>query len=116
MDSNVKKVENLNLEQEKKLDEIVKKYPKYLPLGSIVMLKNGWKKIMIIGYSPIDMNKENKVYDYMACLYPEGVINTNYNILFNHEDIKQIFALGLRDEEQQNFMLKLPDLIKNAKK
>lgn len=110
-DTKVTFVENLNIQNEQKQKAILDMYPKYLPLGSIVVLKNGWKKLMIMGYSAINMDTKDKIYDYIACLYPEGVIQSNYNILFNHEDIRSIYALGLVDDEQKDFMSKIDDLI-----
>lgn len=111
-DSNeIYEVENLNYLNELKQKEILKKYPKYLPLGSVVILKNAWRKVMIMGFSPIDMDKKDKIYDYLGCLYPEGIIRTDVNILFNHEDIKEIKAIGLIDEEQKEFMSKIDELI-----
>ena len=109
-------LENLNLQNEQKQKELIEKYSKYLPLGSVVVLKNGWKKLMITGYSAINMDTKNNVYDYIACLYPEGVIQSDYNILFNYEDIKSIFAIGLIDDEQKSFVNKLPDLIGDKEK
>lgn len=78
-------------------------YSRYLPLGSIVYLKEGKKRIMITGYSQINMDKQQDIYDYLGCLYPEGVVNTELNILFNHQDIETICAIGLIDEEQKKF-------------
>ncbi len=77
----------------------IKKYPKFLPLGSIVILKKGTLKIMIDGYLQVDVNDKNKVYDYIGCIYPCGSIRSDFNILFNHEDIDEIIAIGLRDKE-----------------
>ena len=37
---------------------------KYLPLGSIVKLKNSDKKLMIIGYYSLEYNNSVKIYDY----------------------------------------------------
>ena len=76
---------------------------KYLPIGSVVMLKNGKKRLMITGYAQIDLESKNKVYDYSGCMYPEGVISTKKILLFNHEDIIQIFAIGYSDEEQKTY-------------
>lgn len=83
------------------------KYGKYLPLGSVILLKGAKKKLMITGFATIDMNKKDKVYDYCGCLYPEGVISTEQNILFDHQDIEKIFCLGFSDEEQKDFSEKL---------
>lgn len=45
----------------------------YLPIGSIVLLKNGKKKVMIYGRRQRRITDEIE-YDYIACLYPEGNI------------------------------------------
>lgn len=113
LDEKIEIIKNLNIEKEQEQKNILKKYPKYLPLGSVITLKYGWKKLMIMGYSPIDMNKKDKIYDYLGCFYPEGVITTQINILFNHEDIKSIHSIGLIDEEQKHFMDDIKDLIGN---
>ncbi len=84
-----------------------KKYEKYLPLGSVVILKDAKKKLMVIGYATIDVNKRDKVFDYVGCLYPEGVISTNQSILFDHSDIEKIFCIGFSDDEQKEFSKKL---------
>ena len=44
-----------------------------LPLGSIVILKGGFKKLMIIGRK-IVQGENKEFYDYLGCLYPEGDI------------------------------------------
>lgn len=88
------------------------KYEKYLPLGSVVLLKGAKKKLMVTGYASIDMNKKDKVYDYCGCLYPEGVITTEQTILFDHLDIEKIFCIGFSDEEQKEFSKKLKTALK----
>ena len=35
----------------------------YLPIGSVVLLKDAQKKVMITGYTPIDMETKNKIYE-----------------------------------------------------
>ncbi len=86
-------------------------YPKYLPIGSVVLLKGGKKRVMIIGYAPIDMGKLDKVYDYSGCMYPEGVISSDKTLLFNHDDIEKIFCLGFQDDEGTKFTLKLKETL-----
>lgn len=73
-----------------------------LPLGSVVILKTGKKKIMIYGRKQIQVGT-GKLWDYIVCLYPEGNINENYCYLFNHEDISKIYFIGYQDEEELNF-------------
>ncbi len=66
----------------------------FLPLGSIVHLKSQQKKLMIIGYLPLDLEQSSLMYDYIGCLYPEGVLATDKNILFNQKDIKEVIKRG----------------------
>ena len=47
---------------------------KYLPLGTVVTLQGATKRIMIIGYLP--MTEKNVVFDYSACIYPEGLLSS----------------------------------------
>jgi len=74
-----------------------------LPIGSIVILENGEKKIMIYGRKQIAV-KTNEEYDYVACLYPEGNINEDFTYLFNHSDIKEVVFTGYTDEEEGAFL------------
>ncbi len=83
--------------------------PKYLPIGTVVMLQGGKKRAMIIGFCPIA--DENKMYDYSGCLYPEGVLSSDQTLLFNHDQIVQVYAKGYVDEEQTNFMVKLNQIV-----
>ena len=84
------------------------KYKKYLPIGSVVLLKEASKRIMITGFAVKGKDDNTgKVYDYIACLYPEGVINTEQNLLFNHDDIQRIFAIGYSDDEEKTFKERL---------
>lgn len=75
---------------------------KYLPIGSIVTLKGGEKKIMIYRRKQRQTGTNN-IWDYIACLYPEGNINEEYMYLFNHEQIDRIHFLGYQDKEEFEF-------------
>ncbi|WP_210367789.1 DUF4176 domain-containing protein [Bacillus sp. REN3] len=80
--------------------EIMKKY---LPIGSIVLLKGGTKRIMIYGRQQKEI-KSDKIWDYIACLYPEGNLNEDYMFLFNHDQIEKVFFIGFQDEEEIEFV------------
>ena len=84
---------------------------KYLPIGTVVTLQKATKRIMIIGYCPISEDKT--MYDYSACLYPEGVISQDKTLVFNHEQIAQIHYTGLEDEEEKDFILKMKNAVAN---
>lgn len=86
---------------------------KFLPLGSVVLLKNATKRLMITGfYVKADENNE-KTYDYVGCLYPEGVISSKENCVFNHEQIDKIFFIGYSDDEEKSFKEKLNKAVNN---
>ena len=75
---------------------------KYLPIGTIVLLNNGTKKVMIYGRKQIATDTGDE-YDYVACLYPEGNISEEYTFLFNHENIKEVFFKGFEDADEEEF-------------
>lgn len=78
-----------------------------LPIGSVVLLKNGEKKLMIDGILQTRVEEPEKQYDYLGVLYPEGHIGENYKYLFNQEDIDIVFFRGFEDEERTSFIEKL---------
>lgn len=82
------------------------KYEKYLPLGSVVILKNGKKRIMITGFC-VTAGEDKKIYDYTGCLYPEGYISSEKMLVFDHSDIQRIYCIGLSDDEEKQFKVKL---------
>lgn len=75
----------------------------YLPMGSIVLLKEGTKKLMIYGRKQIEI-KSKREFDYVACLYPEGNINEEYMFLFNNEDIEEVIFRGYSNSEDEEFL------------
>lgn len=77
-----------------------------LPIGSVVLLKEGKKRLMIYGVKQTDQTT-NKEHDYIGVLYPEGNIGSVGHFFFNHSDIEVISYLGLNDMERQKFLEKL---------
>ena len=84
---------------------------KYLPIGTVCMLKNGKKRVMITGFCTIPEDDKSKIYDYNGCLYPEGVISTNQTIVFNHDMIDKIYYMGYIDGDEKEFQDKLKKLV-----
>lgn len=80
----------------------------FLPNGSVVQLKGGNKKIMIFGRMQTQADT-GKVWDYIACLYPEG-LDPNQLYLFNHEQVDQVFFTGYQDMEELAFNQYLQEL------
>lgn len=81
-----------------------------LPVGSIVLLKDGEKKLMIYGIMQNDAGGTGKNYDYLGVLYPEGHIGEGFQYLFNHEDIDEIIFRGFEDTERIQFLERLANL------
>lgn len=72
---------------------------KYLPIGSIVLLEGGKKKVMITGYCMQTEERPGEIFDYSGCVYPEGVIRSDVTLIFNHSQIKELFHSGYLDED-----------------
>lgn len=86
-----------------------------LPIGSIVLLKDATKKMMIYGIKQSQVTDTDKEYDYIGVLYPEGNMGENFQFLFNHEDIQSIIFRGYEDIERQTFIKNLEAVYDNQK-
>ena len=75
---------------------------KYLPIGSVVLLHEGTKRLMIYGRRQQQL-ATGDMWDYIGCLYPEGNISEDYMYLFNHEQIERVYFVGYQDEEEVAF-------------
>ena len=93
------------------------KKEKFLPIGTVVMLKGGSKRVMITGFCAVEGENNNKIWDYSGCMYPEGFLSSDQTCLFDHEQIEKIYHMGLEeDEEEKEFKIKLNELLKSANK
>ena len=84
---------------------------KYLPIGTVVLLKGGKKRAMITGFCSVAQENQEKIYDYSGCVYPEGYLSSNQVCLFDHDQIEKIFFVGYADEEEKEFKDKLNKII-----
>ena len=75
-----------------------------LPLGSVVLLNGGTKKVMIIGYCMKTPEKPNKIFDYCGCVFPEGVLRSDVTCVFDHEQIKEVCFSGYKNDESNKFL------------
>ena len=85
---------------------------KFLPIGTVVVLKGGKKELMIINYcvkptgKAFDKNGEiavddNTMFDYGACFYPEGLLTTEQLFTFNHDQIDKVLFKGYETDDQK---------------
>ena len=84
---------------------------KFLPIGTVVLLKGGKKRAMITGFCSIAQENQEKIYDYSGCVYPEGYLSSNQVWLFDHDQIEKIFFVGFEDEEEIMFKDKLNKIV-----
>jgi len=84
---------------------------KYLPIGTVVLLKGGAKRLMITGFCSVEEGKERKIWDYSGCIYPEGFLSSNQTALFDHDQIEQICHMGLIDDEEKEFKTCMQELV-----
>lgn len=82
-----------------------------LPIGSVVLLKNSTKKLMIIGFAQVSASNPDKVYDYVGCVFPEGFIGPDQTFLFDSHQIERIYAVGYQDEEQMKFKIRVDEAL-----
>ena len=84
-----------------------------LPIGSVVLLKDSTKRVMIIGFCQAEASDDEKktIWDYSGCLYPEGYIGPDKTFLFNGDQIDKIFAIGYQDEEQFEFKIQIDSVL-----
>ena len=72
---------------------------RYLPIGSVIILKNNDKMIMITGYYSVEYARDLEIYDYSGCAYPEGVMIKSSCCSFNQSDIKEVLFEGYKTDE-----------------
>lgn len=81
-------------------------YKDLLPIGTVVLLKGGEKRIMICGRIQTKSG-ENTIYDYSACYYPEGILSPDSMFFFNRDAIDQVCFVGFQDEEEKELQQKV---------
>ena len=85
-----------------------------LPVGSVVLLKEATRYIIIIGYAPVEEGS-TKIYDYLGCAYPIGVIGHDRSLLFDKSQIDKVIFEGYQDEEGKKFVETLTKEMENMR-
>lgn len=81
----------------------------FLPIGSVVLLKEAKKRLMIIGRVQVC---EGKPYKYSGVMYPEGYLGSERLFVFNEEDIEVLYYVGMQDDEEFRFKEELIEQVK----
>ena len=71
---------------------------------------------MITGFCSMPAEDEGTMFDYAGCMYPEGFLSSDQTALFNHDQIEQVYHVGLVDEEEKKFKETLATLLSNVGK
>lgn len=82
-----------------------------LPIGTVVLLKDSEKRVMIIGVCQKGASNPEKIWDYTGVLFPEGFLAADKMFMFNNDQIEQIYALGYQDAEQFAFKAKADEML-----
>lgn len=77
---------------------------RFLPIGTVVILKGGKRELMIMSYCIMPsgdvydksgkIDAAGKMFDYGACFYPEGMVTSDQLFAFNHDQIERICFKG----------------------
>lgn len=81
-----------------------------LPVGSVVLLKGGIKKLVIMGIKQANAEEPDVEYDYAGVMYPEGYLGNDTLYLFNHADINDIIFTGYTNPERNDFLAEVEKL------
>lgn len=87
----------------------------FFPIGTVVLLKDSTKKVMITGFFQRAKDEPDILWDYAGCVFPEGFISGDKVFLFNHNQIDRIYMVGYQDEEQFAFHNRLNEIINENK-
>ena len=72
----------------------------YLPVGSVVGLKNDSRRLLIIGRQ-LYSESNHVVRDFAALEYPNGFVSSEEKfILFDRKDIEVVYHYGYVDEKE----------------
>ena len=85
-----------------------------IPLGSVVLLKGAYKRLQIIGQA--QANRDTKeIFDYVAVPYPEGYMDADHVVMFQHADIDKIYAIGYMNDDARSFMAHIEKRLKKLR-
>lgn len=85
-----------------------------LPIGSVVLLKDSTRKLMITGYC-MQRESDQKIFDYGSVLWPDGFESITTFYLFNQDQIERVYYVGYSDRKTEELMPKIADSMKELK-
>ena len=79
---------------------------KYLPLGTVITIKNNDFFYMIVGYT---QKISDNTYDYIVVKYPIGFVDFNTLAFFNHDNIEEIIYLGSYNDKMNKILKQIKE-------
>ena len=86
-----------------------------LPIGSIVLLKDSNRALMVVGQCTSKEEDDSVIYDYVGVLYPDGFEDPDNLYMFNKENIGRVYYIGHVDEKSRDFLPKMEETIKKLR-
>ncbi len=78
----------------------------FLPVGTVVMLKEGERPVMIAGVMEQD-GSTGRLWDYMGYPYPEGRQDATKDHFFDRDMIASVLQFGFTDMQAVGFQVYL---------
>ena len=91
-----------------------KNYRGLLPLGSVVKLEEVEPYIMICGRI-LCTQSDDRIYDYVGCLYPEGMGKSDELVFFDRDAIEELYFIGFQDEYEMTYRTEILDQLGELK-
>lgn len=85
----------------------------YYAIGTVVTVKDHPKKLMIIGIAQLNMEEE-KFFDYMGVIYPEGYVGPASCVLFNTADIEEVIFEAEKTEDTNFYINTMNTIVKTV--
>ena len=92
------------------------RYSYLLPIGSIVKVKGMEQRMMVYGVLQKGKATGDRVFDYIAVPYPEGIHDSRLSIGFNHSEVEEVVFRGYEDKDREAFLLILEAIARKAEK
>ncbi|KZK04954.1 putative EsaC protein -like (Listeria type 3) [Lactococcus cremoris] len=90
-------------------------YEQILPIGTIIITKDGNVPLMIVSRGALfDNNGKVGYFDYSAIPYPSGITDGEEFAFFNREDIESVIYFGYRNSDEQIFSENYDELVSGS--
>ena len=85
-----------------------------LPVGSIVLLKEAKRKVVIIGFAVVE-DGSKEIWDYLGAPYPIGVLSNDKNLIFNRNQIEKVVFIGYSDDEDKDLRKEIDNSLESLR-